>query len=56
MAMSAYGWFAIFAAMGTPSSSQRTKELLGWRPKQPGLIEDIDQPSYFGLNGNRIGG
>jgi nucleoside-diphosphate-sugar epimerase len=21
--------------------------LLGWKPKQSGLISDIDQPSYF---------
>lgn len=25
----------------------RTRELLGWEPTQPGLISDIDRPSYF---------
>ncbi|HLJ62363.1 MAG TPA: SDR family oxidoreductase [bacterium] len=42
-----FGWFAQFAAMDTPASSQRTRELLGWQPKQPGLIADLDRPSYF---------
>jgi nucleoside-diphosphate-sugar epimerase len=42
-----FGWFAQFAAMDNPASSQRTRELLGWQPKQPGLIADLDRPSYF---------
>jgi nucleoside-diphosphate-sugar epimerase len=42
-----FGWFALFAGIDNPASSHRTRELLGWQPKQPGLIEDIDRPSYF---------
>jgi nucleoside-diphosphate-sugar epimerase len=42
-----FGWFAHFAAIDNPASSQRTRELLGWQPKQPGLIPDLDRPSYF---------
>lgn len=42
-----FGWFAHFARMDNPASSQRTRELLGWTPKQPGLIADLDRPSYF---------
>jgi hypothetical protein len=42
-----FGWLALFAGMDVPSSSQRTRELLRWRPKQPGLIADIDRASYF---------
>lgn len=42
-----FGWFAHFARMDNPASSQRTRELLGWTPKQPGLIADLDGPSYF---------
>jgi nucleoside-diphosphate-sugar epimerase len=42
-----FGWFAHFAALDNPASSQRTRELLGWQPKQPGLIADLDRPSYF---------
>lgn len=42
-----FGWFAHFAAIDNPSSSARTRELLGWQPKQPGLIADLDRPEYF---------
>jgi nucleoside-diphosphate-sugar epimerase len=42
-----FGWFARFAALDCPASSQRTRDLLGWQPKQPGLIPDIDRPIYF---------
>jgi len=38
---------AHFAAIDSPASSQRTRELLGWQPKQPGLISDIDRAAYF---------
>jgi nucleoside-diphosphate-sugar epimerase len=40
-------WFAPFAAGGIPASSKWTRERLGWQPKQPGLIADIDRPRYF---------
>ncbi len=42
-----FGWFALFARADVPASSQRTRELLGWQPTQPGLIPDIDRPRYF---------
>jgi nucleoside-diphosphate-sugar epimerase len=42
-----FGWFAHFAALDNPASSQRTRELLGWRAKQPGLITDLDRARYF---------
>jgi nucleoside-diphosphate-sugar epimerase len=42
-----FGWFAHFAAMNNPASSERTRELLGWQPKQPALIPDLDRPRYF---------
>jgi nucleoside-diphosphate-sugar epimerase len=42
-----FGWFAHFAAIDNPSSSERTREMLGWQPKQPGLIPDLDRPRYF---------
>lgn len=43
-----FGWFAMFAGMDVPTSSARTRALLGWAPTQYGLIADIDRPAYFG--------
>lgn len=42
-----FGWFANFAAIDCPATSGRTRTLLGWRPAQPGLIADLDDPAYF---------
>ena len=42
-----FGWFAHFAALDNPTSSALTRERLGWRPTQPGLISDLDRPTYF---------
>jgi nucleoside-diphosphate-sugar epimerase len=43
-----FGWFAMFASMNVQASSARTQSLLDWRPRQPGLLADIDRPAYFG--------
>lgn len=42
-----FGWLAPFMGMDVPTSSDRTRAVLGWEPKQPGLIADLDQPGYF---------
>jgi nucleoside-diphosphate-sugar epimerase len=42
-----FGWFAMFAGMDAPTSSERTRALLDWKPELPGLIADIDHPAYF---------
>jgi len=42
-----FGWLAQFAAADLPASSERTRERLGWQPRQPGLLADVDQPCYF---------
>jgi nucleoside-diphosphate-sugar epimerase len=42
-----FGWFANFAALDSPASSQHTREQLGWQPTRPGLIADLDGPHYF---------
>jgi nucleoside-diphosphate-sugar epimerase len=42
-----FGWFAHFAALDNPASSEHTRETLGWQPKQPGLLPDLDRPRYF---------
>jgi nucleoside-diphosphate-sugar epimerase len=40
-----FGWFARFAGVDCPASSERTRSLLGWSPVGPGLLADID--AYF---------
>jgi aryl-alcohol dehydrogenase-like predicted oxidoreductase len=42
-----FAWFAHFAAIDVPASSKQTQQNLGWRPTQPGLIADLDRPTYF---------
>lgn len=42
-----FGWFTMFASMDVPASAARTKALLGWEPKEPGLLADFDHPAYF---------
>jgi len=42
-----FGWMAHFVGVDCPASSKRTRELLGWQPKQPGLIPDLEQGTYF---------
>jgi nucleoside-diphosphate-sugar epimerase len=42
-----FGWLAGFLGADSPVSSAATRELLGWRPTQPGLIEDLDKGHYF---------
>ena len=42
-----FGEFAMFAAMGALASNERTRAQLGWEPKEPGLLADMDQNGYF---------
>jgi hypothetical protein len=42
-----FGWLATFFATDVPASSGLTRELLGWHPMQPTLIEDLDKGHYF---------
>jgi hypothetical protein len=42
-----FSWLGSFVSVDNPVSSKWTQEQLGWRPKQPGLISDLDRPSYF---------
>jgi hypothetical protein len=42
-----FGFVTLFLSVDNPVSSQRTRELLGWRTTQPELIPDFDRPSYF---------
>jgi nucleoside-diphosphate-sugar epimerase len=42
-----FGWFAHFAALDMPASSEWTRKALGWEPTGPGLIEDLTNMKYF---------
>jgi len=41
-----FGWIGRFFGMDAPASSAITRELLGWTPTGPTLIEDIDTGAY----------
>jgi nucleoside-diphosphate-sugar epimerase len=41
-----FGWFAHFAGLDMPASSEWTKKTLGWNPTGPGLIEDLTNMKY----------
>jgi nucleoside-diphosphate-sugar epimerase len=44
-----FSWLAGFLGMDSPASSALTRELLGWQPTHPGLIEDLEEGHYFGV-------
>ncbi|CAN5678481.1 SDR family oxidoreductase [soil metagenome] len=37
-----FGPFGVIFAMDQPASSQHTREILGWRPTHPSLLEDLE--------------
>jgi nucleoside-diphosphate-sugar epimerase len=37
-----FGWLGAFAGIDAPASSALTQQRLGWRPKGPGLITDLE--------------
>jgi nucleoside-diphosphate-sugar epimerase len=42
-----FGWLGGFLAADVPASSALTRELLGWQPTGPGLIEDLEHGHYY---------
>lgn len=42
-----FGWFAHFAGTSMSASAEQTRRLLGWKPKGPDLLADLDQPGYY---------
>ena len=36
-----------FVACDAPASSGLTRELLGWQPTRPGLIDDLNEGHYL---------
>ena len=41
-----FGWIGTFFAMDLPTTSTATRELLGWTPSGPTLVEDLDAGAY----------
>ena len=41
-----FGWFALFAGLDMPASSELTRQRLGWTPVGLGLIEDLERMDY----------
>ena len=41
-----YGWIGAFFAMDLSATSTQTRELLGWTPTGPTLVEDLDSGAY----------
>ena len=46
-ALTHFDWLAAFAAIDNPTSSARTREALGWIPKESGLLTDMKESGYF---------
>ena len=46
-----FGWLAMFAGLDLPASSAWTREVLGWQPTGPGLIEDLKAMEYSKVAG-----
>jgi nucleoside-diphosphate-sugar epimerase len=42
-----FSWLGGFLGIDAPASSALTRELLGWQPVQPGLLDDLDKGHYF---------
>ncbi|AEX51501.1 nucleoside-diphosphate-sugar epimerase [Rahnella aquatilis CIP 78.65 = ATCC 33071] len=42
-----FSWFAHFASLNNPTSSQITRHVLGWKPTHQDLLTDIDTAGYF---------
>lgn len=46
-----FGWLGRFFSVDAPASSWLTREVLGWVPREVGLIEDLEMGHYFGERG-----
>lgn len=42
-----FGWLSPMLAADAPASSALTRQVIGWAPNGPGLIEDLEQGHYF---------
>jgi nucleoside-diphosphate-sugar epimerase len=42
-----FGWLGVFFSLDVPASSALTRDWLGWRPTQTGLLDDLEEGHYF---------
>jgi nucleoside-diphosphate-sugar epimerase len=42
-----FGWLGMVFGANIPATSTLTRQLLGWQPVHPGLLEDLDKGHYF---------
>ena len=42
-----FTWLGGFLGLDSPASNALTRELLGWEPAHPGLVDDLEQGHYF---------
>jgi nucleoside-diphosphate-sugar epimerase len=46
-ALEHFGPFGLFAGVDSPVGAAITRELLGWEPTGPTLLEDLDRDHYY---------
>ncbi len=42
-----FDWLAMFVTIDNPTSSALTRDTLGWRPQEAGLLADMQESGYF---------
>jgi len=42
-----FGWLGMFVQIDGPASSALTRDVLGWRPQEAGLLADMRESGYF---------
>ncbi len=45
-----FGFLGFLLSMDCVASSERTREVLGWEPSHPGLLEDLGENHYYALS------
>jgi nucleoside-diphosphate-sugar epimerase len=46
-ALDHFGFLGILLQLDSPASSLHTREVLGWEPTRPGLLEDLGEDHYY---------
>ena len=51
-----FGDLAVWVAGNGPASNARTRTILGWTPREPGIVADIERPDYSDSGGDHLTG